>query len=238
MTRRYSDREVALILQRALEPGEGGQDEHSLTLAQIQEIAAEVGIDPARVEVAAALLESPAAESNPYAGIPTTLQLHTTLPEVVPSDIPRHDVLTLIRGTLGRQGIVGGDDETLEWKARDPGGGRYVTLTPSPEGLRVHTLGNYRDGLGIAMMGVGMAFFTASALVLDGLGLESGLTLAAAALLSLIPPRFAYRWWRKKEDATMSTLHQRLVGLLQGAARSHGSGDEAPRLDSGDPSDG
>ena len=58
MTKRYTDREVSLILQRALEPTAAAPSTDAsgsgLTLEQIKEIAAEVGIDPQRIELAAA----------------------------------------------------------------------------------------------------------------------------------------------------------------------------------------
>jgi hypothetical protein len=224
MTRRYTDREVSLILRRALEPtadvtspdvsGSG------LSLELIKEIAAEVGIDPHRIDLAAASLLEPTPASNPYAGIPTTVQFQTTLTELNIEDVSQHDVLALIRNALGRQGIVGSESGSLEWRARDGFGGRYVSLTPSPEGVRLRVLGNYRDGLFgfVAVLGT-MGFAGASA-ILAGADLGPAITLLSGAAVGLIPPRFAYRWWRKREDATMATLHGKLVALLKASASS------------------
>ncbi len=223
MARRYTDREVRLIIQRALEsPAEGtsvDSDSPGLSLEQVKGIAAEVGIDPQRIELAAASLLEPApASPNPYAGIPTTVQFQTILPTGEVSEVARHDMVALIRSVLGRQGIVSTQSGSLEWKARDTFGGRYVSLTPGRQGTRLRVLGNYRDGLTVIAAVVGMACFAGVSLLLDGAGLGSAIALFGSAVVSLIPPRFAYRWWRKKEDARMADLHARLVALLNTSA--------------------
>jgi hypothetical protein len=225
MTKRYTDREVSLILQRALEPtAEATSPDvpgHGLTLEQIKEIAAEVGIDPGRIDLAAASLLEPApVPANPYAGIPTTVQFQTTLPGIDLANLSQHDVLALIRGTLGRQGIVGSESGSVEWRARDAFGGRYVSLTPTPNGVRVRVLGNYRDALLNFVAVIGVLCFAGISVALSGAEVGSTLSLLGGAVSSLIPPRFAYRWWRKREDATMAALHTKLVALLQASAPS------------------
>lgn len=237
MTRKYSDKEVGLILQRALEPVAGESDlewaEKGLTLEQIQEIAAEVGIDPARIEVAAAsLLEPEAASPNPYVGIPTTLQLQTTLADrgLDPGRLP--EVLTLIRSVQHRQGITGSEFGSLEWRAKDALGARYVSVIPTQEGIRVRVLGNFRDGLFVTAAMAGTLGLAAGAILVDGLALGawSFPVLAAAAA---VPPRFVYRWLRRKEDSRLREVFHRLVAFL-GASRTlpggapEGSGGARP----------
>jgi hypothetical protein len=225
MTRRYTDREVRLIIQRALESTAGETspdlDSPGLSLEQVKGIAAEVGIDPGRIELAAAnLLEPSIAPANPYAGIPTTVQFQTTLPGMEAGEVSRHDMVALIRSTLGRQGIVTNESGSLEWKARDAFGGRYVSLAPAREGAQLRVLGNYRDGLTGFVAVVGMTVFATAAAILSGADLGPAITLLAAATAAFLPPRFAYRWWRKKEDARMADLHGRLVALLSASATS------------------
>jgi len=220
MTRRYTDREVSLIFQRALEPDAAlpgfPSEDPGLSLDQIKAIAVEVGIDPGRIDHAASgLLEPSPAPSNPYAGIPTTVQFQTTVEGLELASVPRHEALAVIRGTLGRQGILSVEPDSFEWKARDPMGGRYVSFLPSPRGVRISVLGNYRDGFFTTLLSVGGAFFVAAAAILSGAGLGPAGILLGAAAVALIPPRFAYRWWRKREDATMAALHGRLLALLK-----------------------
>jgi hypothetical protein len=58
--RRYSDRDVAFILKRAValeERQSEVESRHGVTLRDLKEIAKEVGIDPARVDEAATELD-------------------------------------------------------------------------------------------------------------------------------------------------------------------------------------
>lgn len=221
---------MSLILRRALDlPAEIDDPEArdgGWSLEQIKEIAAEVGIDSSRIELAAsslpALSQSP---PNPYAGIPTTIQLETLLRGLQIVDVPKHDYLGLIRRTMGRHGIVEERSGSIDWKARDALGGRYVSLESTSDGTRLRLLGNFRDGLFVFLATVGMASFVGLSLLLDGLGVGSGLTVIGAALPSLIPPRIAYRWWRKREDATMASLHRNLIQLLTASETSNGQPD-------------
>jgi len=223
MTKKYSDREVSLILQRALEPQAGMAEleshEEGLSLEQLKEIAAEVGINPERIELAASSLVEPSPASvNPYAGISTTVQYLATVPGRDITDIPIHDVTSVIRTSLGRQGILSHTAGSFEWKARDASGGRYVSITPSTDGMRLSVLGNYRDGLFMALGGLGGAIFVGAAAAISSVGFAPAGILLGAAAFAVIPPRFLYRWWRKREDASMATLHTRLVSLLNAPA--------------------
>jgi hypothetical protein len=223
MTRRYTDKEVALIIRKALDGDGSGRglvaDDSDLTLEQIKEIAAEVGISPQRIERAAAVLAEPElAPVHPYAGIPTTVTYQATVPGKALAETPVEEVLAITRRLLGRQGIVHRDGDTVEWMARDPTGGRYVTLTSSAEGIRLSVLGNYRDGLLSALGAAGGATFVGAAAIISSLGFGPAGILLGAAAAAIIPPRFLYRWWRKREDATMATLTGRLLDIL---SRTH-----------------
>lgn len=223
MTRRYSDREVGIIIQRALESagegeGPGGVGE-GLSLAQIKEIAAEVGIDPARVGAAAVSLWEPeAAPANRYVGIPTTMQLQTTVPDRDLDSEQRTEILTIIRSVQHRQGITGSEFGSLEWRAKDALGARYVSVIPTQKGLRVRVLGNFRDGLFLTAATVGTLGLAGGALLVDGLSLGAWSVpiLAAAAA---VPPRFVYRFLRRREDSRLRQLFHRLVSFLGASHR-------------------
>ena len=134
-----------------------------------------MGINPQRIGLAASSLMEPSPASvNPYAGIPPTVQYQAMVASKDLADIPTHEVSAVIRSTLGRQGILNDQSASFEWRARDTFGGRYVSLTPSPEGTRLSVLGNSRDGLFTFLAGVGMAFFTGTAPVLAGAGFAPG----------------------------------------------------------------
>ncbi len=230
MSRRYNDQEVGLILQKALEPRREAQqlevDGGGLSLDQIKEIAAEVGIEPARIELAAASLVEPTpASPNLYVGIPTTIQFQTTLEGISVEELDHSEILAVIRAVMGRHGRVGSEFGSLEWEAKDALGARYVSLMPAKEGVRIRVMGNFRDGMLVSVAGVGGVTFAASSAVLASF--LGPLGLPAAGALALVPPRFFYRWRRRSEDARLREVHERLVALL-GAPLT-----EPPRLPDG-----
>ncbi len=86
--RRYSDEETALILRRAAElqePDGNSRSAAGFTLAEIQQIAAEAGIDPACVTEAAALIS--VQEPDRWArivGAPTRFRYERTVSGELP----------------------------------------------------------------------------------------------------------------------------------------------------------
>jgi hypothetical protein len=81
----------------------------------------------------------------------------------------------------------------------------------------VRVLGNFRDGLFVTAALAGSLGLAAGGLLVDGLALGawSFPILAAAAA---VPPRFVYRWLRRKEDSRLREVFHRLVAFL-GASR-------------------
>ncbi|HEU4642164.1 MAG TPA: hypothetical protein VFS44_06880, partial [Gemmatimonadaceae bacterium] len=77
--RRYTDREVRLILKSAVElqqrGADGDQPSGGLSLAELEQVAAEAGIDPAVVRRAASALDTAGAPdgANPFLGGPTEI---------------------------------------------------------------------------------------------------------------------------------------------------------------------
>src|SRR3954451_16094835 len=77
-SRRYSDSETAEILRRAGEDAASNPEHGALTLVEIEQIAAEVGIDRRSVRRAAAAIERPGSSSRiaeRLAGGPLRLEL-------------------------------------------------------------------------------------------------------------------------------------------------------------------
>lgn len=201
---RFNDEEVSLILARALEADTGRSD--GLTLSQLKGIASEVGIDPAQIESAAlAVQANRMAASHGRIGARTSTRYEVE----VEGEVDREDyadLLRVIRGALGRQGIVTEEFGGLQWTARDVFGGRYVTVRSEKGRTRVEALGNFRDG----------AFLSASLGGVGGLGVSAvlvkatvGFTAVGAglpvllALGAAVPAYALYRRWFIKEDAAL-----------------------------------
>jgi hypothetical protein len=93
--RRFGDKQVGLILKRAAElqsedsPSAGGSGGHSFSLGELEEIAAEAGIDPRFLRQAAREVELGSAGggvSTALLGGPLTLSLARTLPGELSED--------------------------------------------------------------------------------------------------------------------------------------------------------
>src|ERR1019366_5851339 len=108
--RKFNDEEVALIIKRAAELQQTQQVEQepstALSLAEVEQIAREAGIDPMLIRQAAHGLDRPSETSrpSPWLGAPTRLVLE----RVVDGEIPTDDfepLINEIRRTFGDNGV-------------------------------------------------------------------------------------------------------------------------------------
>jgi hypothetical protein len=219
--RRFDDDEVSLILRRASElqearltaPGDG------MSLADLEAIAQEAGLDPALVRRAASELPSrdgplprPTGPGERFLGAPTVLRYERVLGGEMPSS--EYDVLVEeVRRSLNDVGEVSALGRTLAWSSTPPmrprrAGGRQVNVTVVARGgqtairveERVTSLagalfggimgGVGGGGSGIAV-GVGLAAFHsgAAAVGLWGLLIAGSYTLARTIFTSAVRRR-------------------------------------------------
>lgn len=229
---RYTDEEVSLILREAMEADEARRDA-GLTLAQLKEIAAEVGVDPAAVESAALAVRARrharmAGEGGAWR---TTTRYETAVRGRV---APEHHaaLIRAIRAALGRKGVATEEFGALEWRARDAFGGRYITIRPDDDGVRVEALGNFRDGAFVTAAAGGTLGLAGSALILKatlgGLafaGILAPLGLAAGAAL---PALWAYRRWFRREDEALRRAVAEVAAAVE-ALPAEGSAHANPQ---------
>ena len=114
MSRKFDEKEVALIFQQAteLEAPEAGQRETASTsdlgggldLRELKEIAVEVGVDPTRVDQAARSLMIQPRESllRVFLGTSTHMEMESEF-DVHLDDEIRGDLLREIRAVMGRR---------------------------------------------------------------------------------------------------------------------------------------
>ncbi len=137
--RRYGEEEVGLILKRAAElqrqepagSGEGG----GLTLAELEEIAAEAGIDPRHLQRAAQEVDSLAVPlhgegADRLIGAPLVLKFERSLPGELPEDrfeslLP--NIQDAVEG-YGQPSLLG---RTLTWQSTSPTSDRTLQVTAS-----------------------------------------------------------------------------------------------------------
>ena len=130
--KRFSEEEVREILKRAM----SGRQSRALakgdgvSLSEIKAAAAEVGIDPSRIEEAAgSLTRSGGNRPNRFLGGPLVLDFERRVEGEVDRE-DTHEVLSAIRRITGQQGKVSEIHGSLEWSSRRDTGERYVTLAP------------------------------------------------------------------------------------------------------------
>ena len=91
-SRRFNEKEVALIIKNASELQESNASSDSSTgmsLVELEQIARETGLDPALIRRAAADLDTRVTDRSPsrFLGAPTTLRLERTIDgEISPDD--------------------------------------------------------------------------------------------------------------------------------------------------------
>lgn len=185
--RRYTERETALILKLAAQleefaPADLVPSGH--TIAEIERIATEAGIDPEAVQRAAAALsaEEPGTLERIIGG-PTTFQLERT----VGGDLDNRELDELvetIRWTLAKSGDVRELSDGIEWTHKTDEGPLIQAQIATRYGrTRIRLLGRYDDPAHWTLIGAGVAATAASALVwttlepsfLLGTGISAGL---------------------------------------------------------------
>jgi len=219
---RFNEEEVSLILRRALEDDGGGSD-GSLTLKQLKEIAAEVGIDPAGVEKAALAVEANRAAGPRQGGSRTSVRYDIEVDGEVGRD-DYGDLLRAVRSATGRQGVVTEAFGGLEWKAQDAFGGRYVTIRSDNGRTRVEALGNFRDGAFVSGSLGATGGLAATAVLLKATlgGIAALGALAPVALIAgaVAPAYLLYRRWFAREDAALRTAVADLAAQMRAQVRA------------------
>jgi len=190
-SRLYTEKEVGEILDRATEihgerPGGSSGSSAGLSLAELEEIALEAGIDPRDLRRAAMELDSGDSGVSGWSRI-TGDQLSLVREAVISGEIPQagfERVVTVVRqaaGEIGQPSVLG---STLTWQAETSSKMRTIQLVVAPKDGETHIrlderLHQFAGALfGGTLGGVG-----------GGVGLGAGLPLAAAlgSLLLGIP---------------------------------------------------
>lgn len=223
--RKFTDQEVREILKKAVEraPSRALMKSEGLSLAELKTIGEEVGIDPARLEDAArAVTLGGGKRTNRILGAPTVLNFERKVErEFDPDDT--HEILSLIRRTMGQQGEVSEVHGALEWSAKGEIGERYVTLSPRDGTTAIHSSSNLSNAAILTYLPTGILGFFVSIAGLAKFaksGSEVGLILFFAIIPILYP--ILRTIFSKISRAESAKLHQVVDEL---ARLTEGSGD-------------
>jgi len=219
--KRYGDAEVKEIFDLASRPGQTGRsepvDESGLTLAELQDVGREVGLEPARIADAAAALERRpvALPQKRLLGQPISVGRLVDLPRA-PTDHEWELLVAELRTTFGAKGKVTSSGGLREWSNAN----LHAYLEPTERGYRLR-LGTTK-GTAIALrnagtMGILFAVALAIVLAFDGrmdelvggplvLALAGGAALASNLLT--LPP------WVREREQQMDYIAGRATALL------------------------
>lgn len=146
MTERFTDEEGRRILRRAAERQEAAErarlrEGETLTLAELESIAEEVGIDRSYVDAAAreVVIRRDAGPVDVSMGLPKELVEVRVLPGTV-SDRQWEQMVGVLRESFGRSGIVTQFGDVREWSSSSDGRDGmpvHVRLAPTEGGTQL-----------------------------------------------------------------------------------------------------
>ncbi len=228
--RRYSREEFALVLRRAAElqsqRGEQPAAADSLagaegmSLAEMQAVARDVGIDPARVADAAALL--PRAEQDAlarYLGGPFRYSLERSVSGALPARASGR-ILEAIRRAAADQGKTSEVHGALEWRHSDELVKFGVNVTPHDEHTNVQVV---MDRGGASFL-IGFLTFipTLLAFVITAASLEPSVAVALGLAAGLAAVwQFAARALLRRNSARWRALAEQVLDASAHAVREH-----------------
>lgn len=251
LPRRYVDSEVSRILERAadlqLEEGAGGTGADGLTLRDLEQIGAEVGIDPRHLRRAAA--EMVPGGSRPsrwtwFTGGPTTLRLERTVPGEVP-DTAFEVIIEEIRRSAGSPGQPSLLGRTLTWRSEGPSQATSVEVTVTSRGgqtsirieERLHGLAGALFGGIMGGVGGGVGFGVGMGVGIGALGSALfAVTFPAAAIsASYLTARGVFSNAVSRRRTALYELLEQTSAAVAGAVKAPALGDgAAPISDRGD----
>lgn len=235
--RRYTEEEVGLILRRATEMQRAeptALDPAGLTLAELEEIAAEAGIDPGMLRQAASELHvhRPETLGSRLAGAP----LHVDIESVIEGELPWERVEELVATIQARttgQGTASAVGRTLTWTSRTEenalaqqvlvsvrGGQTLIRNHESFGGLAAGWFGGIMGGVG-----AGVGFGLGGALSAT-LGLGAGLIALPLATVtgSYFLARAIFTAQVRRRQAAAQSLVDRLAEQVESALAEERAG--------------
>jgi hypothetical protein len=216
--RRYGEREVAEILRAAAEsqaadPGVASE-KVGLTLAEIQRLAGEVGIDARHVaEAAVARAESGVGGKEFYFwGAPTRIVREVSCPGLL-DESTWEDVVSELRNVVGQPGAVSTVGLSREWSGNADVVGIHFRAKPEGNSTRFNLLFNQGGGLILAWLLSFLGGFFGSIGVGVGVGAASKSPLLATlaivaffASIYFVTRMFVARWHQKNSRMIGSLL--------------------------------
>ncbi len=224
--RLYSDQEISAILKRAgeMQAVQSPDETHGLSLEELQQIAAEVGLDPKIVAAAAAEMEHSriVEKASGFLGAPTSMYVERVIPgEIDEALLPEAAaIIGEAFGMVGRSGQVG---RSLEWTHSSERSNIQVTVMPHDGQTKVRVIGKFPR--------IAMAFFL-PALIVGGIWssmIPLSMQLPPAAVFAVasiglmigyVLSRFGFSSYVRKKERAAEKLMRELDDMIDEAPPS------------------
>jgi hypothetical protein len=220
----YTDKEISAVLKRAAElhRTQRPTETSGLSLEELEQIGAEVGIDPDLVRAAARELDThepgkPSDTGFQWLGAPTSVDLERIVEGRI-TEAQWEEAVGEIQRSFGAAGETSQTGRTKEWVLRDQTGERaHVTVSPVGPQSRIRVYYRMSDVAWASYTGwmsVSVAPIIIQFAVLNlGPLLETGIAIAMLACFHLVA-RFAFSAFAGKQDAKARKLVDRLDNLI------------------------
>jgi hypothetical protein len=216
--RRYTDREVRRIFELAAterqRSGTVAAVSNGLTLADVQGIAREVGMDPGDVARAAAALDSPAAATRGRSlGMPVAVGRTVSIPRDL-TDREWEELVAELRATFGATGRVSMQGSLRQWT----NGNLHACVEPAGAGFRVRF--GTRKGNAPPLNGLGIGGLIGGAILGVGSALSGNPEFAAIGVLSgggivtLLFNALRLPRWARRRQRQMDHVAARVQAIL------------------------
>lgn len=229
-SRLYGEKEISALLKRAAEI----QDEKGVTvttglsLAEVQQLAAEVGIDPQHIE--AALAEMDRREEAPQKANIWGGPVSYSQERVIEGDVTEEmweSMVAEIRRAFKDTGEVHQWGQSLEWTHSGKSGDQAnVTITPRDGRTKVRIFANYPTlaaGIYAGIMPLGLVLGIISAGLLQVAPLFKIFALVSLFSMAFVVCRSMLVHFTKKREKSIKQLVRRLEQIIQEQAPQGGA---------------
>ncbi len=235
--RRYSDKELALILKLAAELEAGAHLGAGHSLAEIQQIAAEAGIDPQLVLQAAAALNAQSSHSTAtLLGAPTTYRFQRSVEGELPES-ELGEIVGAIRHLTGEEGEVSRVLDSIEWRQESfEGAATHVAISPRRGQTLIEVTRRYANNAG--WLYAAGAIVAAAVSVVAGTEIQGALALELGVIAGLwgsayVGTRAIWRRLAKRGERRTRELIEGLTRQIREAAQQLPELADLPRAESG-----
>ena len=227
---RFTEQQLVEILRRAADRQEGlvTEADGRFSLEEIQQIAAEVGIEPTHVATAAAELTAAPPPQSGALGAPLVFRFERWVDgEVSRSTIG--ELIDIARRQTGLQGTVSEALDMVEWRGRGNMDASYVSITPRHGRTKISVMHSRVDAATVTVTATGLGALGAAAGIGSALvpvAAEWGpLAAATAVLVSIgwagggawLVTRSIWRRFARKYTGSVVALGTELVEAAQRA---------------------